>query len=126
MKVILKPKNAGSFTNALMEVRKTLVGENSGFAWIYKTDKGVYTFYKGMGKFAFVQFEGKRRSFGMSPYFKIKRVKRAVGKDRIRMLVGEQEFEMEITAFESSAADKPFWVNCSKSEYRALQKLKAY
>jgi len=125
MKVILRPKRSIDFTRAVLEVKKTLVGEDNGFAWVYKTDKGTYSFYKGIGNFAFVEFEGKRRSFGMSPYFKISRVKKIFGDDRITMLVGREIFDMEITALESSAPDKPFWANCSKKDYRALQKLKA-
>jgi len=126
MKIILKPKKAIEFTQALLNVQESLKGEDNGMSWIYKTDKGTYTFFKGMGEFVFIQFEGKRRSFGRSAHFKIRRVKKTFGDDKIKMMLGDKEFEMTVTAFESSAPSKPFWLNCSKDEYRALQKLKAY
>jgi len=126
MEIVLKSKNISGFVRALREIRKTLVGEINGEAWVYKTDKGTYTFYDSTVGNGFVRFEGKRRSFGTSSFFRVRRIKRAIGKDKIKMSIGTEEFEMKVTHFESSASDKPFWVNCSKDEYRALQKLKAY
>lgn len=126
MKIVLKPKNSAAFTAALKAVKPAIGGEENGMAWIYKTGKGEYRFYKGPENFAFVEFEGKRRSFGMTSYFKVKRIKRRFGEDKIMMSVGDKQFEMTVAGYESSAPSKPFWVNCTKEEYRALQKLKAY
>jgi len=125
MKIVMKTNNTIGFNEALKDVRKSLVGETIGNEWIYKTDKGAYTFYNGLIGQGYVQFEGKRTSFGTSSYFRVRRVKSLIGKDKIKMLIGKKEFTMQVTVFESSAKDKPFWVNCSKEDYRALQKLKA-
>ncbi len=127
MRIVLKAKDPHDFRRAVANVQKTLVGEQNGETWVYKTDKGTYTFYTGgLVSEGFAQFEGKRRSFGRSMYFKVRRVKKIFGKDKLRMLIGKKEFDMRVTHFESSAKNKPFWANCSKDEYRALQKLKAY
>ncbi len=127
MKVQMKPKNVAAFSRAVHVIKRIVVGKENGFSWIYETNKGKYIFMKGFeDNYPYVEFDGKRRSFGTSPYFRVRRVKRFIGDDKIKMLVGNEEFEMEIIKVESSAPNKPFWATCSKSDYRALQKLKAF
>ena len=93
----------------------------------YATNNGEYNFFISPSPEAqvYMEFIGKRRSFGATGLFRIKRVKRIFGKDKLVLQINGKEFKARVTWYETSAKDKPFWVNCSDDEYRALQKLKA-
>jgi len=127
MQIVLKAIKPDKFWEEVERV-KDLLETNGSEMYVYKTDNGEYEFMRAPGmppRDAYVTFTGKRTAFGMTQRFRVRRIKKMFGNDIIKMKVGSKDFRMKITWFGSSAKDKPFWANCSKEDYRALQKLKA-
>lgn len=131
MWISLKVKNPEKFWEEVKEMKDKLIGDGRGGIFTYKTDNGSYNFVnapvnKDEPTAVYLTFEGKRMAFGKSnSLFSIKRIKRWIRNDKLKVFINGHSYDLELSYYKTSADYKPFWATCSKSDYRALQKLKA-